>query len=51
MVEEELLQLTMNSYLLRFSFCWKDVQGGGVCTFVGTEQHLSKIVISHHCKV
>jgi hypothetical protein len=50
MVEQELLHLTLNGYLLGSSFCQKDLQGGGVCIFVRTDQHFSEIDISHHCK-
>jgi hypothetical protein len=50
MVEQELLYLTMNGYLLGSSFCWKDLQWGDVCIFVWTDQHFSKIYISHHFK-
>jgi hypothetical protein len=50
MVEQELLHFTMNSCLLCFSFCQKDLQREHSCIFVRTDQHFSKIDISHHCK-
>jgi exonuclease III len=50
MVEQELLQLTINGYLLGSSFYRKGLQRGGVCMFVRTDQHFSKIDISHRCK-
>jgi hypothetical protein len=50
MVEQELLHLTMNGYLLGPSLCQKDLQMGGVRIFVRTDQHFHKTDISHHCK-
>jgi hypothetical protein len=50
MVEQEVLHLIMNSYLLGSSFCQKDIQRGGMCIFVRTDQNFSKIDIPHHCK-
>jgi hypothetical protein len=50
MVEQELLHFTMNSCLLCFSFCQKDIQRGNAGIFVRTDQHFSKIDIPHHCK-
>jgi hypothetical protein len=35
MVEQELLHLTRNGYLLGSSFCQKDLQMGGVCILLG----------------
>jgi hypothetical protein len=49
-VEQELLHLTINCYPLGSSFCRKGLQRGGVCIFARTDQHFSKIDISHHCK-
>jgi hypothetical protein len=50
MVEQELLHLTMNGYILGSSFFQKDLQRGSACIFVRTDQYSSKIDISHHCK-
>jgi hypothetical protein len=50
MVEQELLQLTKNGYLLAASFCPKGLHRGGMFIFVKTDQHFSKTDISHHCK-
>jgi hypothetical protein len=50
MVEQGLLHFTMDGYLLGSSFCQKCLQIREVCTFVKTNQHFSKIDISHHCK-
>jgi hypothetical protein len=50
MVEQELLHLTVNGYILGSSFCRKFPQRGGVCIFVRTDQHFCKIYISHHSK-
>jgi hypothetical protein len=50
MIEQELLHLTIDDYLLGSSFCQKGLQRGGVCIFVKTNQHFSKIDSSHHCK-
>jgi hypothetical protein len=49
-VEQKLLHLTMIGYLLGSSFCQKGLQRGGIHIFVSTDQHFSKIDISHHCK-
>jgi hypothetical protein len=49
-VEQKLLHLTMIGYLLGSSFCQKGLQSGGMHIFVRTDQHFSKIDISHHCK-
>jgi hypothetical protein len=50
MVEQGLLHLTINGYLLGSSFCQKGLQREGVCIFVRIDQHFSKIHISHQCK-
>jgi hypothetical protein len=50
MVEQELLDVTMNGYPLGSNFCRKDLQSGDVCIFVRTDQHFSKIDIPVHCK-
>jgi hypothetical protein len=49
MIEQELLPLAMDRYLLGSSFCQKALQRGGVCIFVTADQQFSKIDISHHC--
>jgi hypothetical protein len=49
-VEQELLHLTVNGYLLGSSLCPEDLQRGGVCIFVRTDQQFNKIDIYHHCK-
>jgi hypothetical protein len=45
MVEQELLHLTSNGYLLGSSFCQRDLHKGGICMFVSTDQNFSKIDI------
>jgi hypothetical protein len=50
MIEQDLLHLTLDGYLLGSSFCRQNLQRGGVCIFVKKDQCLNKIYISHHCK-
>jgi hypothetical protein len=50
MVEQDLLHLTLNDYLLDSSFYRQNLQRGGVCVFVKKDQCLNKSDISHHCK-
>jgi hypothetical protein len=50
MVEQDLLHLTLDGYLLGSSFCKQNLQRGSVCLFVEKDQCFNKIDISHHCK-
>jgi hypothetical protein len=50
MVEQDLLHLTIDGYLLGSSFCRQRLQRGGVCIFVKKNQCFNKTGISHHCK-
>jgi len=50
MEEEDLLHLTLQSYILGSSFCCQNLQKDGVCIFVYKYLHFSKISISHNCK-
>jgi hypothetical protein len=50
MVEQDLLHLTLDGYLLGSSFCRQNLQRGGVCIFIKKDQCFNKIDISHHCK-
>jgi hypothetical protein len=51
MVEQDLLHLTLDGYLLGSSFCRQNLQRGGVCCiFVKKDQCFKKIDISLHCK-
>jgi hypothetical protein len=49
MVEQDLLLLTLDGYILGSSFCRQNLQRGDVCIFVKKDQCLNKIDISHHC--
>jgi hypothetical protein len=50
MVEQDLLHLTLDGYLLGSSFCRQNLQRGGVCIFLNKDQCFNKTDISHHCK-
>jgi hypothetical protein len=50
MVEEDLLHLSSDGYLLGSSFCRLNLQRGGMCIFVKKDQCFNKIDISQHCK-
>jgi predicted lipase len=50
MVEQVLLHLTLDGYLLVSSFCRQNLQREGVCIFIKKDQCFNKIDISHHCK-
>jgi hypothetical protein len=50
MVEQELLHLTINGYLVGSRFCQKYLQRGGMCIFVRIDLHFNKFDISQQCK-
>jgi len=50
MEEQDLLHLTLQSYILGSSFYHQNLQNDGVCIFVHKYLHFSKINISHNCK-
>jgi hypothetical protein len=50
MVEQDLLNLTLDSNLLGSSFCRQNLQRGGVCIFIKKDKCFNKTDISHHCK-
>jgi hypothetical protein len=50
MVEQDLLHLKLDDYLLCSSFCRQNLQRVGACIFVKKDQLFNKIDISHHCK-
>ncbi|PNF23822.1 hypothetical protein B7P43_G15913 [Cryptotermes secundus] len=49
MVEQDLLHLTLEGYLLGSSFCRRNLQRGGVCIFIKKDKCFNKIDISCHC--
>jgi phosphate uptake regulator len=48
MVEQDLLHLTLDGYLLSSSFCANKLQRGGLCIFIEKDECFNKIDISHH---
>jgi hypothetical protein len=44
-----ILHLTLDGFLLGFSFCRQKLQRGGVCIFVKKDKCFNKIDISQHC--
>jgi hypothetical protein len=50
MLEQNLLHLTLDSYLSGSSFCRQNLQRVCLCIFIKKDKCFDKIDISHHCK-